>query len=48
MCPEHTHHCIGNTCTKATADTDQCRNQCRVLESWFHNKQTADECKKYT
>ena len=48
MCPEHTHHCIGNPCSKPTTDTDQCRNQCRILEPRFHNKQTSDKSKKYT
>ena len=39
MCSEYTDHRIRDSCAKSPADSDQCRNQSRILKSWLHNEQ---------
>ena len=48
MCSKYPYHCIGNSCSQSSTDTNKCRNQRRILKSWFYNKQTSDKCQEHT
>ena len=47
MCSKYTDHRIRDSCAKSPADSDQCRDQSRILKSRLHNKQASYKCQEY-